>query len=276
MAKKKTQSVKNYEFDINKIVEYLRPLSIKLNQLYLWKAEIEGLYELNLFSIDELDSLNIINIFDREIKIKKLISKKLSELKSENDLNFYVLANWIIVKWGKISSECPNMAIDNFLSYDKPVFDRIASTSKVGAFLNPNKYIIYDSRVAYTLNWIILSQQAGSHFFQIPDGRNSKMNAFDLDVLIRLFSISNYIPNNIEDLNNKKFISNKDKLKYIAKEDSYFYLRNLIVEINKQLWKGDLERESNLYYTEMLLFAIADKEIYFDIVNSVELSFKKL
>jgi hypothetical protein len=102
------------------------------------------------------------------------------------------------------------------------------------------------------------------------------MNAFDLDVLIRLFNISNYIPNNIEDLSNKKFISNRDKLKYIAKEDSYFYLRNLIVEINKQLWKGDLERENNLYYTEMLLFAIADKEIYFDIVNSVELSFKKV
>ena len=276
MAKKKRQTEIKYTFDVAKIVEYLRPLSIKLNELYKWEFKIESLYELNIFSNVELDSLDILNIFDREIKLKKLISNKISELKSKNDINFYVLANWIIVKWGNISSECPNEAIDNFLHSEKPVFDRIASTSKVGAFLYPNKYIIYDSRVAYSLNWIILSKQAGSHFFQIPSGRNSKMNAFDLDVLIRLFSISNYIPNKIEDLNNKKFINNKDKLKYIAKDDSYYYLRNLIVEINKELWKGNLERENNLYYTEMLLFAIADKEIYFEIVNSVDISLKKV
>jgi hypothetical protein len=276
MVKKKIQNDIKYKFDISKIVEYLRPLSIKINELYKWKFKIESLYELNMFSNVELDSLDILNIFDREIKLKKLISNKISELKSKNDINFYVLANWIIVKWGNISSECPNEAIDNFLHSEKPVFDRIASTSKVGAFLYPNKYIIYDSRVAYSLNWIILSNKAGSHFFQIPSGRNSKMNAFDLDVLIRLFSISNYIPNKIEDLNNKKFISNKDKLKYIAKDDSYYYLRNLIIEINKELWKGNLERENNLYYTEMLLFAIADKEIYFEIVNSVDISLKKV
>jgi hypothetical protein len=276
MAKKIIQTEIKYTFDVAKIVEYLRPLSIKINELYKWKFKIESLYELNIFSSDELDSLDISNIFEREIKLKKLISNKIRDLKSKNDISFYALANWIIVKWGNISSECPNEVIDNFLHAEKPVFDRIASTSKVGAFLYPNKYIIYDSRVAYSLNWIILSKLAGSHFFQIPNGRNSKMNAFDLDVLIRLFSISNYIPDKIEDLNNKLFISNKDKLKYIAKDDSYYYLRNLIVEINKELWKGDLERVNNLYYTEMLLFAIADKEIYFEIVNSIDISLKKV
>jgi hypothetical protein len=62
----------NNRYDVAKIVEYLRPLSIKLNELYKWEFKIESLYELNIFSNVELDSLNILNIFDREIKLKKL------------------------------------------------------------------------------------------------------------------------------------------------------------------------------------------------------------
>jgi hypothetical protein len=275
MAKKKIQSVKKYEFDINKIVEYLRPLSIKINELYTWEFKIESLKELNLFTNEELETLNIINIFDREIKLKKIITKKINELKLNNDSNFYVLANWIVVKWGGIKSNLSSNDIDIFLNSERPEFKRIASKSKVGAFLFPQNHIIYDSRVAYSLNWIILSTQAGSHFFQIPSGRNSKMCSFDINVLIRLFNISNYIPKKVEDLKNKKFINNIDEQKYISKNDSYINIRNLIKLINHELWKGDEEKVKNLYYTEMLLFAIEDKEVYFDIVNSVNLSFQK-
>ena len=82
-----------------------------------------------------------------------------------------------------------------FLRTDRPKFKRIASTSKVGGFMTPTKNIIYDSRVAYTMNWIILSEDAGDRFFPIPEGRNSKMQAFDLDVLIRLKFLNIYRPN---------------------------------------------------------------------------------
>lgn len=276
MVKKKIQNDIKYEFDISKIVEYLRPLSIKLNELYKWEFKIESLKELNLFTNIELDTLNIVNTFEREIKLKKLILKKINELKSNNNPNFYILSNWIIVKWGGIKggkNNNVNNYIDDYLNSERPKFDRIASTSKVGAFLDPSNNIIYDSRVAYSLNWIILSQSAGEYFFPIPSGRNSKMCSFDINVLIRLSNITNYIPNKFEELENKKFISNRDLKKYIPKNDSYFHLRNLIKEVNKKLWEGDKEKEDNLYYTEMLLFSIADKQIYFDIVNKTRVIF---
>ena len=273
MAKKKIQNDKVYEFDIAKIVEFLRPYSIKLNELYKWKFKIESLIELNMFSKSEIDTLNIENIFEREIKLKILISKKINELKLKNDSNFYVLANWIIDKWGGIKSSIPNNDIEEFLNSERPIFKRIASTSKVGSFLYPQKHIIYDSRVAYSLNWIILSQSAGEYFFPIPSGRNSKMCSFDINVLIRLSNITNYIPNKFEELENKKFISNRDLRKYIPQKDSYFHLRNLIKEVNIKLWDGDKEKEDNLYYTEMLLFSIADKQVYLDIVNKTKVIF---
>jgi|TARA_B110000305_G_scaffold151996_1_gene168598 hypothetical protein len=45
-----------------------------------------------------------------------------------------------------------------FLNSDKPNYKKNASASKVGAYMFPEKYIIYDSRVAYALNWRILSE----------------------------------------------------------------------------------------------------------------------
>jgi len=153
------------------------------------------------------------------------------------------------------------------LHSEKPSFNRIASSSKVGAYLYPDKNVIYDSRVAYSLNWIILSENAGQQFFPIPEGRNSKMSAFDLNVLIRLKNITNYQPNNIELLDNRLFINNIDKKIFINKKDAYYELKNLIEIINRKLWKGDIEKEQNLYYTEMLLFSIADREVFMEITE---------
>jgi len=53
----------------------------------------------------------------------------------------------------------------------------------------PEKHFIYDSRVTYSLNWIILSENAGNRFFPIPEGQNSKMRAFEMNILICLKDI---------------------------------------------------------------------------------------
>ena len=137
----------------------------------------------------------------------------------------------------------------------------------MSSYLYPDRNIIYDSRVAYSLNWIILSENAGQQFFPIPEGRNSKMSAFDLNVLIRLKNISNYQPKNIAHLNHKLYINNADKKLFIHKKDAYFELNNLIKIINEKLWHDENEKKQNLYYTEMLLFSIADREIFMDITS---------
>ncbi|MGP9668408.1 hypothetical protein ACT3TV_09865, partial [Psychrobacter sp. AOP31-A1-22] len=41
----------------------------------------------------------------------------------------------------------------------KKNFETISSLSKVASFLDPEKYFIYDARVAYSLNWLILKYE---------------------------------------------------------------------------------------------------------------------
>ena len=131
----------------------------------------------------------------------------------------------------------------------------------------PDRNVIYDSRVAYSLNWIILSENAGQQYFPIPEGRNSKMAAFDLNVLIRLKNISAYQTTDIKHLDHRLFIKNSDKKLFINKKDAYSELNILVKKINQKLWKGDKEKEQNLYYTEMLLFSIADREVFMEITT---------
>lgn len=259
------------KFDADKIVAYLEKYKLNLPNLYKWNPKIERLVELETLTDKDVIEINgLATNYEKELRLKKIVGKKLNEtLKLKSDL-FNQLCLWVIKDWGGIltanDDDTLNL-IKDFLTQEKPDFNRIASLSKVGAYLFPEKYIIYDSRVAYSLNWIILSENAGQYFFPIPEGRNSKMSAFDLNVLIRLKNMSNYKPENIEDLDYKLYVSKADKNIFIDKKDAYFELNNLIEIVNKKLWKGDYEKEQNLYYTEMLLFSIADREVFLDITS---------
>ena len=267
------------KFNIDKIAEYLdsqkKNLEGNWNKSSMLKSSV--LEKLGKFlSGSELEQLRKAeNRFLQEVELKKLLEKKIAEFRKNDKVKYGQLCLWIIQDWGGIVSRNDNATsivelIDGF--YDRKHLYRISSTSKVASFEYPKEHLIYDSRVAYSLNWIILSQNAGDKFFPIPSGRNSKMRAFDLNALIRLENICKYIPKNRQELENKKFINEIDKELYIAEDKAYSELRDLIIAVNKKLWKDDNVRMENLYYTEMLLFAMADREIYDDIVKSVKLT----
>ena len=254
-------------FDIEKIVKYLDRYKSDLPKLYNWKVQIDKLVELKTLTIEQAEEINKLSPYKKELQLKKIVGQKLNDTLKSNKELFNKLALWVIKDWGGITSAKDKDTIklvDDFLQQDKPDFNRIASSSKVGAYLYPDKNVIYDSRVAYSLNWIILSENAGRKFFPIPEGRNSKMSAFDINVLIRLKNISVY---NIKDLDQKQFINNADKQIFIDKKDAYFELNNLVKQINQLLWKGEKEKEQNLCFTEMLLFSIADREVFMDIIT---------
>ncbi|MDP3451812.1 MAG: hypothetical protein Q8R90_02560 [Bacteroidales bacterium] len=258
------------KFDIDKIVKHLERYKYNLPDLYNWNAKIDRLVELDTLSEKQLEEINSLSPYEKEIQIKKIVGLKLNQSFESNLELFEKLCLWIVKDWGgiKTASDTDTIClIKDFLKQEKPAFTRIASSSKVGAYMFPKTNVIYDSRVAYALNWIILSQNAGHKYFPIPEGRNSKMNAFDLNVLIRLKHISIYKPNEISDLDHKLFINQSDKKIFIDKKDAYFELTSLIKQINKSLWKGDKEKEQKLYFTEMLLFSIADREVFIEITN---------
>lgn len=258
----------NFTFDVDKIVTYLEPLRDKLPELYNWNAKIDRLADLSVLNESEIEDLNKLVPFEREIILKERVRVKLHEFKEADTDKFNQLCLWIIKDWGGILTAKDDDTIElvsSFLQAEKPSYKRIASASKVGSYMYPEKYIIYDSRVAYSLNWIILSEKAGDFYFPIPNGRNSKMMAFDMNVLIRMKNIEKYRPETVGAMDNRLYITQKDKSLYIPEKESYTELNKLITEVNNKLWSG--EKANKLYYTEMLLFSIADREVFKDITE---------
>ncbi len=278
--KKITMENGESKYDINKIVQYLKKYKDNIHNLYTWNAKTEKLVDFGILTKEEHYELNnvepyISQPFEKEIILKKRVNLKLLDSYTNDKEMFFKLCLWIIKDWGGIKSakdEQTKELIEVFLSETEPAFKRIASSSKVGSYMYPEKNIIYDSRVAYSLNWIILSENAGDAFFPIPEGRNSKMTAFDMNVLIRLKNIESYKIDSLKEIDKKKFISSTDKNNYITQNKAYTELNKLIKEVSYKLWEGDTEKQKNLYYTEMLLFSIADREVYKDITDRLSMN----
>jgi len=262
------------KFDITKIAAYLERYKNQLDELYDWKSNFQRLVEIDVITEPELLELRSSNLshFQKDERLKDILSKAFKDCANDRE-QFKRIALWIIRDWGGIhnSSDSDTIkCVDDFFNADKPAFYRIASASKVGGFKTPSNRIIYDSRVAYTMNWIILSQNAGDKFFPIPEGRNSKMQAFDLNVLIRLKFSHNYRPDKVEDWKNGKYVSTKDKEIYISRADAYYELNKLVGQVNEVLWNDTRKLEP--FYTEMLLFSIADKGVFQEITERVHIA----
>ena len=266
--------MENITFNVDAISNYLANYKYLLDELYTWEVDYSGLIKLGVINDSDIN-LND-SPYERGIVIKSRIRKKLIAT-SQYDINLYEkICLWIIKDWGGIKGakdKNTKTLINNFLKdKDHLKFDRIASTSKIASFMYPKEYIIYDSRVAFSLNWIILSCGAGPFFFPLPEGRNSKMSAFDLNVLIRMSHIEKYQPSDLNSLDKHLFINAIDKTVFIAKKNAYTELNKLIKKVSKKLWKGNPEKQEKLFYTEMLLFSIADKQIFQDITNRISLT----
>lgn len=252
---------------VNALVTYLDQFKNKLPELYDWKFSLDGLYFISDDDKNKLSEISNSNNYEKVIKLKSILPKYLDL----NHSSYKQAIDWIIKEWGgiktgsKISQKQYN-SLKNSRKLASLPFNRIASFSKPAAFISPDKCIIYDSRVAYSINWILLSSRAKHKFFPIPEGRNSKMKAFDMNTLIHLAFKENYFSENDQE-ENKRFISNRDKQVYLEKECAYEVLNSLISEVSKELWKGDPEKQINLFYTEMLLFSIADTIIFQDIIK---------
>lgn len=278
--KKVTRTEEESKYDTNKIVQYLKKHKDNIHNLYQWNAKTEKLVDFGILTNQEHYKLNnsepyISKPYEKEIILKQRLNQKLLDSYANDKELFVKLCLWIIKDWGGINftkDEETKELIEAFLNESEPSFKRIASLSKVGSYMYPEQNVIYDSRVAYSLNWIILSQNAGDIFFPIPEGRNSKMIAFDMNVLIRLKKIESYKIDSIKRLDSKNFISSIDKITYIAKKKAYAELNKLIKDVSYKLWEGDTEKQKNLFYTEMLLFSIADREIYKDITDRLKLN----
>ena len=247
------KSRNNWKTSINvdKIVSYLREVinATPLEERYNWQ-----------FKLDEDSIIPIeLNDYNKCIWLRKNFEEIMSALYRNTDKKEFINKyQWIISKWGGIKlgdvSKLDNLVntfIDNKNLGININFERISSVSKVGAFMFPHECVIYDSRVAFSLNWILLSQGITKKFFPIPEGRNSEMMRFDVNVIINL-------------------IFKGDIAVLIPKNEAYNKMNELIIKINNKLW-DTIEERKNIYLTEMLLFSIADNYIIDDIKNRIHI-----
>ena len=211
-------------------------------------------YNSPLFTDQEKNELSLNqNIFSRNLKLKELIKLKVNGSYNCTDLNF-----WIIKDWGKLNFKRNDKNIKKIETYSKELlskrltktnFDTISSLSKISSFVDPDNYVIYDSRVIYSINWLILTTSSVSDlkFFPMPPPRNKKLSNIDLNTIIRL---KNKSMTNAELFYNHKV--------------AYFKFCELIKSLSKIVFD---DKTIKPYYLEMLLFTIADNEIYNELKN---------
>lgn len=103
---------------------------------------------------------------------------------------------WAIQEWGGIRSFKKNERNDEriraFLkelpegALTKDSFGCISSLSKVASFIYPQEYVIYDSRVIYSLNWLLFNYCDELRLFPQPASRSSALAKYDLGTIFRL------------------------------------------------------------------------------------------
>ena len=188
----------------------------------------------------------------QELELKKKLSLEIGQSRKQD--RFFDLCRFIIHDWGGIRTfnvDTKRAIIDSFLGEcdkeEKNVsFDYISSLSKVAAFYRPADNFIYDSRVAYSLNWILLSKDYDGPFFPIPDSQVKAIRDYDLPTILRLKT-------------------KKDKDIFIDKRKAYSIYCSLIKGVYSSLKKKEgsiikkYEKDMEEYpcLVEMMLYAYA-------------------
>lgn len=238
---------------IDKLKQYLN--IVKLDERFNSSFKISP----SLFSEIEIEELNkVTNTFERNIKLKKVIKDKASGSYDFTNLNFWIVNDWggirtfkqnerNINKIKKFSTQLKNSRLT------KDTFDTISSLSKISSFIEPDNYVIYDSRVIYAINWLIMtSGKSEVKYFPMPIGRNQKLVDFDINTIIHLTHLEKY--QNGQLFYNYQF--------------AYFEFCKLIKELSKAIFE---EKEKEPYYLEMLLFTIADNEIFCELKSHTKI-----
>lgn len=238
---------------MREVVENLRRHSVDLKKRF----EYDFSFNEKIFDAEEILKFeNAKDIYHKNIILKEVLEAKYRVVRNQSELDF-----WVINKWGGINSfkdtERNKQKIISFkdeISHKRSMlvssFDTISSLSKIASFMYPEDFVIYDARVIFSLNWLIYSVNVSSKpkkYFPIPNGRNSKLSQYDMKTIIN-------IGHNVQNKNDESKL-------YFSKKDAYFSYCKFIKENVEEI----MGIGAKPYELEMLLFVIADVEIFKEI-----------
>jgi len=243
------------------VIEKLKEFSkqIDLKKRFDFNFDISN----KIFSSSETKQLSTDkNSLDQNVRLKWILSEKYKTSTEQNVIDF-----WVVNNWGGIRGFKPNERnIEKIQRFKRQLnkrklsldcFSTISSLSKISSFIDLENFVIYDSRVIYTLNWLILTCENQNGFkekyFPMPSGRNKIIADFDMNTIVNVSHISEYV--------------DKTEL-YITQQKAYFEFCDFI-KTNTKLIYG---KNSKPYELEMLLFTLADKEIFKDLKERIKIT----
>ena len=209
-------------------------------------------------------------LFNRSLEMRRHF-KGLLLTESDNE----DILNWIVRDFGQIKRGSLTGALFSeidrqFLDPDGTLdFKGIASWSKGLAFKYPETAAIYDARVVYSLNWLLMMSEdsRSSMLFPKPEGRNSILNALDYEMwmLIEREGLVN-VQGMLQNDTGKKstFMRRLRKVCYYQKGKAYKKYCALLRRISEMMFGND---DDHLVKVEMLLFSIADKDIALEVLK---------
>ncbi|MBO6222408.1 MAG: hypothetical protein J6N56_01335 [Bacteroidales bacterium] len=184
--------------------------------------------------------------FEKNLLLKRELCNEMNHGVGNCALNFWIIREWGGIKSYKVSKTNQERIMsfwDNLTKGRDVGLQTISSLSKVSSFAAPLSYFVFDSRVAFSLNWLLRKAGATTDYFPMPSGRNKLTNHCNLVGVLRN--------------ENKAFISNQDAYKSYCR---------LIVKLYKDIYPGGKEP----YILEMLLFQLAPVIIYNEFKNEFE------
>lgn len=253
------------------VINNLQQYKDRLKSLYVWNPDTKSLIEIlekyNNSILPEL--INKIveihkqeDLFVKNLELKKAVSDLVNyeQIKCNNEL-LYSIYEWIVVKFGNIrrfdkkSMKGAINFIDQLEKNSSTGLDRVASFSKIASFWRPSDYVIYDARVAYTLNWLLLRNKSDVFFPEPSASANTQVSGIDIYTIIRFHKKENYLRQEKRFADRSRVISNCDKSIFISDDNAYTEYCTLIKEIHSSLFNDDnlIDRP---FYTEMLLFGL--------------------
>lgn len=246
---------------MNNVIEKLKAYAsqIDLGERYIYNFDSSDA----IFNFSEIERLTKgKNPFDQNVSLKWILKNKYEKTEESTPLDFWIINNWGGIRGFKATDKNKEkikafrkQIIKGRLSKDS--FSTISSLSKISSFVDPDNFVIYDSRVIYTLNWLILTCENHENFKQryypMPSGRNKIISDFDMNTILNLFHIQEY---------------SQEQSLFISQQNAYFDFCGFVKKATTKVFGNN----SKPYELEMLLFTLADQEIFEELREKIKIT----
>lgn len=241
----------------------------------------------------DLSNKKDLNSFEMTLMLREKMKTELEYAEGEKRNQ---IAKWIVKKWGGIKTVTDNNlnnSIDSAERHHEKCngefdFERIASWSKFMAFKYPQQYAIYDARVIYSLNWLLLGTKTGEEpkkkevgeegelkFFPFLDGQNSVMGLLNYNIHLLLShyqgdTLINALETDINTRGNRSRLRSRlERGLFIPQQAAYSEYCGLLKKLAENIYPDingapDIHRLTKI---EMMLFSIADKAIALEVMK---------